>query len=116
MPSLGMENDGPLEAIASAVPPVRRRPTASWSRAALMNIVRRRTSAESGHSKDEPAGPEGDWLCICDAKHAAYTLTLVSHGLKSEKSSAPHGVWMEPICRHVRSMASGQQRPAVLLR
>ena len=71
MPSLGMENDGPLEAIASPAPPVRRRPTASWSRAALMNIIRRRTSADSGHSKDEPAGLEGDWLRICNAKHAA---------------------------------------------
>ena len=56
MPSLGMECDGPLEAAAG--PPVRRRPTTSWSRAALMNIVRRRTSAGSGKSKEEP-GPDG---------------------------------------------------------
>ncbi len=69
MPSLGMENDGPLEAIAAAGPP-RRRPTASWSRAALINMVRRRTSADSGHSKEEPGGPEGR-LCTYTPQHAA---------------------------------------------
>ena len=62
MPSLGMENDGPLEATVAAPAPARRRPTASWSRAALMNIVRRRTSADSGHSKDEAVAPEGGRL------------------------------------------------------
>ena len=56
MPSLGMANDGPLEAVA-AMPLVRRKPTSSWSRAAL-NLVGRRASAGSGDGKADPA-PEG---------------------------------------------------------
>ena len=51
MPSLGMADDEPLEAVAGQ--PVRRWPTTSWSRAAL-NVVRWRTSAASGNSKEKP--------------------------------------------------------------